>query len=224
MQTVRLLENKARYDYQSIYAGMAKINYLFGDNPEQDDYLDNALNCLRLIGNVHITSATHTDDSDDEGKICLPVQAFEIEAVTVNRVYDRMDDSLFMEVSNLYPRGNYEKYEFRGDHIIVRPNIRVTVLYRTYWHDEDGLPMITEREAEACAYWWKWVDTRRKMYQGNQLASQIFQIVERDKNKAVNQARVPDRFSQNFLNQYMNIITSYDRKYFNKDTKPINIA
>ncbi|MCS7317145.1 MAG: hypothetical protein NZZ41_02330 [Candidatus Dojkabacteria bacterium] len=224
MQTVKLLENKARYDYQSIYAGMAKINYLFGDNPDQDDYLDNALNCLRLIGNVHIAMATYTGESDENGKLCLPVQAFEIEAVTTNTAPDWMGNSLHMQVSNLYPRGNYEKYEFRGDHIIVRPKTKVTVLYRTYWHDENGLPLVTEREAEACAYWWKWVDTRRKMYQGNQLAAQIFSIVERDKNKAINQARVPDKFSQNFLNQYMNIITSYDRKYFNRDTKTINIA
>lgn len=219
MQTVKLFENQATFDFVSIYTGIAKINYLFGDNPDTDDYLDNALNCLRLIGNLHVGIANYSGTSDKDGKLCLPTMAFQIESVTRHVILDRTSGSMYSDPSNLYQPGPYIKYEYYGDYIIIEPETAVNVIYRTYYQDEDGLPLINEREAEACAYWWKWVDTRRKLYTGNTLAANIYQLVTRDKNKAINQARVPDKLSQNFLNQYMNVISSYDRKSYNLSAK-----
>jgi hypothetical protein len=94
------------------------------------------------------------------------------------------------------------------------------ITYRTFAQDSEGLPLISEAEAEACAYWWKWVKVRRELYQGNQLAAQVLQLATQDKNKAVNQARVNNgKFSQNFLNQYINVLTSNDRFKYNRDKK-----
>lgn len=220
-----VVENNMSYNLQSIYTGMTKINYLFGDNPSVDDYLDNALNCIRHIGNIYPVIESFTGKTDKNGKLCLPVKAFQIESVTVPTFVDRIEDSFQLNTSNLYGRGFYNRFEFYGDHIISTPNTNLQVIYRTYVHDEEGLPLVTEAEAEACAYWWKWIDTRRKLYQGNQLAANILPIVERDKNKAVNQARVAsDGFSQNFLNQYLDVLSSANRKRFNVPYKPYTIG
>ena len=99
----------------------------------------------------------------------------------------------------------------------------LSVAYRTFKNDDEGLPLITEKEANACAYWWQWVNTRRKMYQGNQLAGSVLGMAQRDKNKAINQARIPERFSQNFVDQFADIIYSQDRKVYNKMYKPVKI-
>jgi hypothetical protein len=221
-----VVENNSSYDLHSIYMGMTKINYLFGDNPSVDDYLDNALNCLRQIGNMYPRIEAINGKTDNQGKLCLPVRAFKIESVTVPTVVDRIEDSLWINSSNLHGRGFYNRYEFYGDHIISTPNTNLQVIYRTFVHDDEGLPMITESEAEACAYWWKWIDTRRKLYQGNQLAMSILPLVEKDKNKAVNQARVDisEGFSQNFMNQYLDVLSSSNRKRFNVPYKPYTIS
>ena len=220
-----VIENNMDYNLQSIYMGMTKINYMFGDNPSVDDYLDNALNCLRQIGNMYPNIESFLGKTDNTGKLCLPVKAFQIESVTVPTVIDRMEDSLWLNTSNLYGRGFYNRFEFYGDYIMSTPDTNLQVIYRTYVHDEEGLPMISEAEAEACAYWWKWVDTRRKLYQGNQLAASLLPLAEKDKNKAVNQARVASEgYSQNFLNQYLDVLTAANRKRFNVPYKPYTVS
>lgn len=216
-------ENNAVYDLVSIYTGLSKINSMFGDNVNEDDYLDNALNCLRLIGNVHPLLYGISAESDNEGYVCLPANALSIEAVT-NGYFDWSSFSYMGNTSNFNLSGQYIAYEFLGDRIrIEHPNKKVSILYKGYSSDEEGLPLITEAEAEACAYWWVYIDTRRKIRTGNASANNYFQIALSDKNKAINQARVPNKFSQNFLNQYGNVITSFDRKSYNKDYKPIKL-
>jgi hypothetical protein len=216
-------DNNSTYDYTSIYRGIAMIQTFFGDTPNEDDYLENALECLRQIGNLHTSMYGYTSKTDENGELCLPVTAMSIEYVT-----DGSEDwntwSIRSEISQLHPPGRVVKYKFLGDKIVTDLEKRtLSIGYRSYKNDGEGLPLITEKEANACAYWWKWVDTRRKMYQGNQLAASVLPMAQRDKNKAINQARIPERYSQNFMDQYANILYSRDRKVYNKMYKPVKI-
>jgi len=179
---------------------------------------------MRHIGNVHIDLYGFTGTTDDNGELCLPVEALGIEYVT-NGSADWTTISVVSEISQLHPPGNFVAYKFVGDRVITDWfNQNISVAYWNAKTDEEGYLMITEQEAEACAYWWKWVDTRRKMYRGNQLAGSILQQVTFDKNKAINQARVPERFSQNFLDQLADIYVSKDRKIYNRSFKPVTTA
>lgn len=217
-----IFENNSTWDYTSIFSGMPKIRQFVSGSPDEDDYLDNALNCLRLIGNHHIGTREYIGKTDKEGWLCLPTLAYEIYAVTISSNNHYIERSIKTELSTKYPYGDFVSYEFFGDKIRVRHyhETDIRVLYRTILADEDGLPLITEAEAEAIAYYWIWVDTRRKMYQGNQLAANLLQLAERDKNKAINQARNHNgHYSANFFNQYFDILTSRDRKSYGKDYK-----
>lgn len=217
-------DNNSHYDYVSIMSALYKIESLFGDTPDEDDALDQFYNCMRLIGNVHIDLYGFTGMTDDKGELCLPTPAIAIEYVT-NGAEDWTTVSYFTETSQLHPPGSLIAYKFLGDRVITdwyEQDISVA-----YWKEkegDDGHVLVTEAEAEACAYWWKWVDTRRKYYRGNQLAASILQQVTFDKNKAINQAKAPTHMSQNFADQLANIYTSRDRKIYNRSFKPVKIA
>lgn len=217
-------DNNSTYNYVSILQGAYRVNSLFGDNPDEDDYLDHAIECLRQIGNLHVDLYGFTGTTDENGELCLPTKATEIEFVTTG-IDDWISYSNVNQLSQFYPVGGFIAYKFLGDKIVIDiPNLSISVGYRAIKFGEDGLPLITEKEVEACAHWWKWIDTRRKTYQGNQVAASILPIVQRDKNKAVLQARIPERFSQNLMDQLGNIVHSRDRKVFNRSFKPIKLA
>lgn len=216
-------DNNSTYDYQSIYRGIALIQTFFGETPNEDDYLDVSLECLRQIGNIHPSLYGFTSRTDDKGELCLPITAESIEYVT-NGHEDWLTWSISSELSQLYAPGRMIHFKFLGDKIVTDfPETIMSVAYRTFKHDEEGLPLVTSKEANACAYWWKWIDTKRKVYRGNQLAASTLQLATRDKNKAINQARIPERFSQNFMNQFADIVYSRDRKIFNRSFSPVKI-
>lgn len=217
------LDNNATYNYVSIMSGMAMIESLFGDTPNEDDYLDHALNCMRHIGNVHIDLYGFVGQTDDNGEVCLPISAIGIEYVTNGRE-DNFTWSVRSQLSQLHAPGKYLHYKFLGDKLVLDfPNIWVSVAYWAEKMDEEGNLLITEQEAEACAYWWVWVDSRRKARKGYGPAIQYLQQAVFDKNKSINQARIPDHFSQNFMDQWADIVYSRDRKDYNISYKPVKI-
>lgn len=217
-------DNNSVYNYVPIFRGLSLIQSLFDETPNEDDYLENALNCLRQIGNNHTNLYGYSNYTDDKGELCLPVTALSIEYVT-----DGQEDwttwSIRGQTSQLYAPGSFISYKFLGDKVVTDyPNEKISVAYRSYKQDEEGLPLITEREAEACAYWWVWVDTRRKLRKGNGIAGNYLQLATADKNKAVNQARIPERYSQNFMDQLLSIVYSRDRKTYKNGYKPVKIS
>lgn len=221
---ITTFDNNSTFQYESIFRGLSLIQSFFDDTPNEDDYLENSLNCLRHIGNVHTVLYGYNGVTDENGELCLPVSAMSIEYVGDGEP-DWSSISIRNQLSQLYAQGFYVSYKFLGDKIVTDfPNKRLTVAYRTYRQDEQGLPLVTEKEAEACAYWWKWVDSRRQMYKGNQLAGNVFQFATRDKNKSLLQARIPERYSQNFMDQMLNIVYSRDRKVHNLSFKPVRLS
>jgi len=216
-------ENNAEYKFVSLKMGLFYISSLFGKKADEDDYLEQALLCLKKIGNVYKTVVRYDAKTDENGYLCLPSEAYTIEAVSVGN-YDWDAYSYRNTVSSIYPVGRFLPYSFDGRGIKTDTKEQgVSVIYRTFIADEEGYPMVTEQEAEACAYWWMWIDTRRRTYKGEQLASSLLQMVEKDKNKALLQARCELKFSQNFLDQYANALYSQDRKIYGHSFKPVKL-
>lgn len=215
------IENSNKTKKLSIFAGIAAIK-AFYPSPNEDDYLDTALNCLRLIGNLHHSIYQQDFTSDKDGIIELPYCALQIESVTFP-TYDRITQSINNEQSNLYGQGGYVKYVSKGDSIVVAPNLLVTIIYKSYEKDENDLPLITEAEAEALGYYWIYIDISRKVYEGNQLAFNQIALATKNKNLKILQARVQGKMNQNFMDQFANINFSSDRKSYGYSSKPIKI-
>ena len=223
-------ENNSEYDYMSIYSGLSKLNTIFQMDVDEDDYLDNALNCLRLIGNTHYVLESFKGTTDDKGIICLPTDAFEIESVTTGN-----DDwfSSALKTSNLRGSGSFLNYEFyynnplgsKTRYLILKdyPECEIQIIYKTYQHDEEGLPLVTEKEAEACAYYYIYVKTLRESFKGNPMSANLLQLAEKNKNTKILQARSITSLNQNLVNQVGNILHSWDRKRWLRSPKGVNI-
>ncbi len=217
-------DNNAVYDYVPLLMGMSKAQLFFGETPDEDTYLEAAFNLLRkgFLPNVY---QKYHGVTDKEGTLCLPYLAEAIDYVTTGNP-DRATVSFRVEQATMRGSGRFIPFKFYGDRI--ETSYIDFALEVAYWGPqigEDGFPMVTEQLAEACAWYWKKLDTQKQFYQGNQLASGILQKVEFEFNKAINQARVPVRLSQNFINQYGNIIFSRNQHRYGKAvTKLVNTA
>lgn len=217
-------DNNSHYDYVSILSGMYIINSMFDVTPNEDDYLDQAYNCMRKLKSLHVDLYGFTGTTDENGVLCLPTGARAIEYVT-NGAEDWSTWSIWSQLSKQYPPGSYITYNFVGDRIITDfKNFDLSVAYWREKLGEDGHLLVTEQEAEACAYWWIWVDAKRAAYKGNQLKASYLQQATFDKNKAFNQAKLPNQLTQNMINQLGNVYTSQDRKFYNYSYKPLRLG
>lgn len=217
-----ILDNNAEFDFHPIYYGITISQAEIGKTPDENDYLENALHCLRLIKNYHRAIYGFTGTTDNNGELCLPIFAEKIVYVTDGEV-DWVSISPNNQTSQLYAPGNYVHYKFLGDRIQTSlKTTRLSVCYKTFLNDEE-FPLVTTEEARACAYWWNFIDVKRKVYQGNSTAMQLLPLAEKDKNKYINQARVSMKFSQNFMNQWGDLIFSRNRKNYNLSYKPVKI-
>lgn len=213
------MDNNSTYDYVPVLSGLSIIQTEFGDTPDEDDYLENAFNCLRLIKNVHIEMYGITGVTDEKGEICLPTNALSIEAVTSGAT-DWFTVNPFSSTSRLHTSGGYVPYQFTGDVVTTQfPNTQVSILYCAQKQDEEGLPLVTPQEARACAMWWVYVDAKRGARKGNNAKATYLQQATFDKNKAINQARLPAKLTQNLMNQ-LGILYSHEIE--NSTTKATN--
>lgn len=215
-------DNNSHYDYVSILSGMYIIESTFEITPNEDDYLDHAYNCMRKLKSLHVDLYGFTGTTDEKGELCLPTGARAIEYVT-NGSEDWSTWSNWSQLSQRYAPGTYITFNFLGDKIVTNyPNQDLSVAYWREKTGDDKQLLVTEQEAEACAYWWIWVDARRRAYKGtggNYLQQAMF-----DKNKAFNQAKIPNQLTQNMINQLGNVYTSQDRKFYNRSYKPVKLG
>lgn len=214
-------DNNSEFEFVPLLRGISILNSDFNDNPDEDDYLDHAFTCMRLLKTLHTQTNVSYLTSDENGIVCLPTEALRIEFVSDGNV-DRFQMDFRFEPSQLYAPGRYIPFVFLGDRLQISDrNLQVVVCWRSYRMNEEGELLITEKEARACAYYWKFIDTQRKMFQGNKDAQGLIGYITAAKNKYMNQAIVPDHFSQNLFNQLADVIYSRDGKVYNKSFKAI---
>lgn len=225
-----IFENNATYDFYHIYKGITDIKDEIGKSAEERDYLSTALNCLRKIGNVHPTMYGFTGTTDNDGMLYLPCEAFAIEYVADGLV-DWVTWSGYNQLSQYRNPGNLISYRFLRSNDGVpyleteHKNQEISVAFRTYRQSEDGLPMVTKSEALACAYYWNFIDIKKKFYSGDPKAANMLALARDEKNHHINQARTDmSHLSQNFLNQYADTVYSQNWKIYNRSYKPIQLG
>jgi len=221
---VTIHDNNSVYNYKPFFTGLALINTLIGKTPNEDDFIEVGVNALEKIGNVHTAYYGFIGRTDKKGELCLPTVAQSIEYVSNGRE-DFTSWSNATDVNQLYAPGGYVAYKFLGDKIKTNYfEQTLSVLYKTTRLDEKGLPAVTPREAEAMAYWWNYTDITRRYWRGEQLAESRMMEALRLANIRINQARIPEKYSQNFINMLHDIVYSRDGKIYNKSLKMIKGA
>jgi len=127
----------------------------------------------------------------------------------------------------LYPMGSYVNFRLVQEHNDYYlefdiDNVEVMIFGLGIEADCDGLPMVTEKEAEAITYYCAYLYKQKMLFLGNQMATGI-EFFEKEKNRKINAARTPNRLSQNQMNMILNAMTSWHRHNYNYNTNPIKI-
>ena len=138
--------------------------------------------------------------------------------------YEHFIESQMYERPDLHTAGKYAKYTQEGSALIFPyTDMNVTIVYKGVLADEDGLPMLNNREVEAISSFCAYVKKRKEgMATMNQIIIQMAaQMLKPDWDIKCANARVAEYYNQNEMNDVLDAITSWDRKRYGKSYKPI---
>lgn len=221
--------NKVNFHYIAVLLDM-----LYGLELEDEDLEEIGLIAWNLIGNktTRLYSYSTTINPDDNS-IKLPCNASSIESVTIpcedwSRVtnYSEQGDprtafiESYIESSKIFKSsyhvpGKLVKYYQTGDVLYFPENYgTVNILYKGIIMDGDGLPELSDKEANAIATYIAYVDKYKEgLKTNNGGLIQLAKDLEQKWLKQCDQARVTN-LSANDMNEILDIKVSWDRKSY----------
>lgn len=211
-------------------------NDLYGITMDPNSFEDVALNGWQLINNRRTKLHRYTTSTVNKS-IQVPCNADSIEGVfgkwadsqnelphtthTHGQLIEQYSENPHR--ANLYNSGKLLKYRLEGNLLVFPKDYdTVTVLYHGVITDEEGLPLLTDKEVQALAAYCAYIDTYKRsliLKDGNLM--QLAGVLKQDWLRACNAARIPHQFSQNELNDILDVKTRWDRKQYGKSFKPI---
>ena len=165
-----------------------------------------------IIEAVYITSPDFQSTSNQENVPLIH-----------NEYVEKYIEAWKWDESTLYEPGKLIKYREEGDEIVFdRDFPKVIILYHGIIADEDGLPLLNDKEVRALAAYVVYSDTYKQalMRKDGNLV-QLAQVAKADWMKACTAARIPDMFTQNDMDAILDVKTRWDRKQYGKSYHPI---
>lgn len=221
--------NKVNFHYIAVLLDM-----LYGLEIEDEDLEEIGLIAWNLIGNktTRLYSYSTTINPEDNS-IKLPCNASSIESVTIpcedwSRVtnYSEQGDprtafiESYIESSKIFKSsyhvpGKLVKYYQTGDILYFPENYgTVNILYKGIIMDGDGLPELSDKEANAIATYIAYVDKYKEgLKTNNGGLIQLAKDLEQKWLKQCDQARVTN-LSSNDMNEILDIKVSWNRKSY----------
>ena len=214
-------------------------NTLYDINISEIEFEEIALNAWELIGTKHTRLYKFVTDTQFN-EICLPCNCSVIESVTIpisdsqisspselsiaNNIFvEQYIDSTAINTDLYYAKGKFLKYKQLGNTLIFdRDFNNVHVLYHGVECDEEGLPLINDKEMRAIAAYVAYASIYKeglKKRDGNII--KLAQIINQDWLRLCNAARIPTHFSQNDIDSILDAKLSWSRKTYGKSLKPI---
>lgn len=222
---------------------MFLANSLYGIQIQPEDFEELGLVAWNMIGNKNCRLyKVIADVNCKTGEVELPCNCDIIEAVTYpfedweytsNIHMDGDINSGWIEQyietrkrfkDQLYIGGRYVKYVRNGDKLYIDQKgiSRVAILYKGILMGDDDLPSISLAEANAIAAFIAWtLKFKEGLQKNNKDILALAKELERRWYVLCDQARVPEHFSQNEMNEILDAKTSWNRKIFNKSYKPL---
>ena len=226
----------------NFYYAYNLLEMLYGLEVSEEDFEEIGLLAWNQIGNrrCRIYRATLCLDPCDTS-VELPCNCDILEAVTapfedfqqVSNKYDRSVPGSFTTeeyIENtkhfkhpLYISGKYIPYTQIGNTIHLQEHFdKINILYRGIELDNEGLPELTDKEANAIAafvaYTVKFKDALRT---GNKLSAEAANLMKMEWLKLCDRARIPDYINQNEWDEILDAKNNWSRKIFNKTYKPL---
>lgn len=223
-------------------SAMFQANMLYGLEMLPEDFEELGLVAWNFIGNKKVRLYKFSAELGCSRTVELPCNADIIEAVTygfedwnytTNDTPNGDFNSQFVESyiegrklfeNPLYINGRYAKYERVGDTLYFDKDYgRVNILYKGVILDDEGLPDINDKESIAIATYCAYIKKYKEgLITNNPNIIQMAQLLEQKWYRYCDAARVPMGFSQNDMNEILDVKTSWDRKRYNKSYKPLH--
>lgn len=208
------------------------LDMLYGIELEEDEVEELGLIAYGKIGNKNSRLYSIKVCTNSDNSIKLPCNVSSVEAVTIpcedwkrttNYSENGDQNTQFIEASieaekqftsPYYVSGKLVDYEQVGDILYFSKNYgTLNILYKGT-NDKDGLPFLTDKEANAIATFIAWVHTYKEGLKTNNTNTlNIAKDLEDKWNKQCDQARV-GKLSQNDMDKILDIKTSWDRKSY----------
>lgn len=225
------------------YVGVL-LDMLYGIELEDEEIEELGLLAWGLIGNKNTRLYRYCTPIGPDLSVTLPCNAISgtdggvIEAVTSSyedweRVTNYSDwgdnNTSFIEQnieaekfyqSKYYLPGKLLKYEQVGDKLYFTHNYgRINILYKGIVADEEGLPELTDKEANAIATYIAYViKFKEGLITNNLQVTQQAQSLKAQWLQQCDQARIT-YLNQNDMNNILDVAFSYDRHRYGKSTK-----
>lgn len=120
--------------------------------------------------------------------------------------------------------GSYINYQWEDSETILIDDTRlegleISIVYEGMVTDNDGLPMITRKHAQAIAAKLALSYMTRKMFEGEQGAMNVLPFIQQEASRLVQAAAIPEAITDNDLDRLLDVQTSWDRKRYNRPFK-----
>lgn len=206
-----------------------------------DDFEDIALTGWELIGNKH-TRLYRFIGKSVNCELKLPCNVDQIESVHIPINDAQMTSNKFDFIDNesLAIEGYIDSWKYINDPFnqngklikykegnntlyFSRDYPKIIVIYQGILvDDEDGLPLINDKEAKAIAAYVAYAELFKEGIQKrNQNSINLAQTIKLEWLQKCNSARIPKHVSQNDINSILDVKFRADRKQFGKSLKPI---
>lgn len=227
-------------NFNNFHYAQSLADMLYGVSMQEEDFEEIGLIAWQQIGNKRTRLYRYCGEiTPCNLSLELPCNADMLEAVTTDfedyahttNYSDHGDfNSAVIEAYNeahktfkdpLYIHGKFVKFERVGNTLyFTEPYGHINVLYKGVILDEDGLPEITDSEANAIAAYCAYVNKYKEGIQLNN--AQIIQVAKDLQNQwrlLCDQARVDRYLTQNEWDEILDAKTNWDRKQFGKSYK-----
>ena len=226
------------YNFKSAFP-LAKT--LYDVEISEDDFEDIGLVAWGLINNKHTRLYRYVGDVKN-GELELPCNVDRIESVhiPINDAQMSSNKTVFNGIETLFiegyidawkwntdpynQRGKLVKYKEGDDTLYFDKDYRgVMVVYHgIFVDDEDGLPMINEKEQLAIATYIAYVSLfKEAVRKKDPRIMQLAGAIKTEWLNKCNAARIPDYFSQNDMDKILDVKVRWDRKQYGKSFKPM---
>lgn len=214
---------------------------LYGVDPDPDDFEDVVLAGWEMIANKHTRLYRFIGDTVNQ-ELQLPCNVVDIESVHIpfpdaqmtSNTTDLIDtESVFIERyidlwnhnhSPFYSKGKLLKYK-EGDGVLYfdKDYKHVMVVYHGIIADEDGLPLINDKEEKALAAFvaWKEIYKEGLKTRNRNILAIAADIERREWLPKCNAARVSEHLTQNDMNDILDARFRCERKQYGKSLKPL---
>jgi len=215
---------------------------LYGITPDENEFEDLALEAWNRIGTKHTRlykfvgsvknkilelPCNAIGDEQIIESVHIPIPDAQTTSNSTNHPFENIwiesyIDHWIKRDDPYFERGKLVRYD-EGDHELyfAQNYPKVMVVYHGVLADEEGLPLINEKEQRAIAafvaYHYIYKDGLKKR-DANTI--KLAQVVKEDWLRACNAARIPEHMSQNDMNAILDAKTSWNRKNYGKSFKP----